>query len=513
MRAIPNHDLQAGRSNPLRVYCPEHSSAKLTGTLREFVSGAGIIERDLIESLDLSEIQCLSISLRGTSVHVRSPFAFPFLFEDMRTEYKGELHLVTGVDWLVLGGSIRRLAELAAQHVAVNGVAQILVVPFKTLSGALGQQERAGDVHTVVTRQVLNYSQPYWERFESDLLALPEERWNELGSNTSDTFGMFEPFIRDLLVQTPKVIVDLGCGLGQTARSAALAFPGAKVFGFDASPQALSVARRSFQLPNLEFVNADISDDLGLPGKGVDLILSSNSVMYAKDQLGFARRLFACLRPYGASINYCRVGESHRLLDFPRSLLLPTTFQLEPVDWMLAASEAGFSTSVFPAPSAADLESHFFYAGRLANFKQSIEHLKFAYAKNPPRHFAPHHSHALLVHSRRIADQARHVFFPGSHPAAVARSVMSLAGADEQVQKTVVMAWLFCFASLHLFPEAVGFISACLPGAEKLVDMVFTPALRRRRDETRSQNRRFVRAVRPTCGDSGTGVATRTFAA
>jgi trans-aconitate 2-methyltransferase len=67
--------------------------------------------------------------------------------------------------------------------------------------------------------------------------------------------------VRDLIAQiplkTPKTIVDLGCGPGNSTEVLAKHFPDAHVTGMDSSPDMIEKARK--RLPNVEFALGDVA--------------------------------------------------------------------------------------------------------------------------------------------------------------------------------------------------------------------------------------------------------------
>ncbi|OCK75737.1 S-adenosyl-L-methionine-dependent methyltransferase [Lepidopterella palustris CBS 459.81] len=81
--------------------------------------------------------------------------------------------------------------------------------------------------------------------------------------------------VRDLLSQvplsSPKHIIDLGCGPGNSTKVLAARYPNAQIMGMDSSPDMLEKARAS--LPGVRFVQADLSTYS--PDSPVDLLFSN----------------------------------------------------------------------------------------------------------------------------------------------------------------------------------------------------------------------------------------------
>jgi SAM-dependent methyltransferase len=65
--------------------------------------------------------------------------------------------------------------------------------------------------------------------------------------------------------ESPRVIVEIGCGLGAMAYRMADRWPNARVIGADISPRSIEYAQRLFQLPNLAYSNGSL-DALAVDG-------------------------------------------------------------------------------------------------------------------------------------------------------------------------------------------------------------------------------------------------------
>jgi len=457
----------------LNIYLPERVADSAVAFLSETLRRVRIKRLETLPVVDAGQIRCFSLALSGTLTHVRAPYAFPFLANHICDEYAGDLHTYPGVDWIMLGGGLHGFCKLVAINIRTNMTRAVDLHPFLEIKGQLGQDAREHDVPVTIARTTANYNQAHWEKAEKDLLALPEERWNEFGANTLDMFPVYEPYIRQYLVKEPSLIVDIGCGLGQTARTLAANFPKARVLGLDLSPQAINVARQAFKLENLEFAVADISRDLGLEAASVDLIVSSNAFSYAENQLAAATHIFSLLHPDGLCLNNCRMGPSHSYWDFPRSLLLPTIFQLQPMDWIHTAADLGFHTSILPTPGALGFDSIYYFAHKLENFKAGMAKIKKSIQQDPPPEYAIYLSHAIFVHSRHVQDNSFIWFSGANHLVEVQKSIFSILENSSEIQNITINGWLYCFICLKLFPESVGFLRACLPEAEPIIDMLF----------------------------------------
>jgi trans-aconitate 2-methyltransferase len=100
---------------------------------------------------------------------------------------------------------------------------------------------------------------------------------------------------RDLLAQVPlqqpRLIVDLGCGPGNSTELLIERFPGAEVVGLDSSPEMLRKARE--RLPECKFIEADITT--WTPAVGTDLLFSNATFQWVPDHPRVLRRLLEVL--------------------------------------------------------------------------------------------------------------------------------------------------------------------------------------------------------------------------
>jgi trans-aconitate 2-methyltransferase len=100
---------------------------------------------------------------------------------------------------------------------------------------------------------------------------------------------------RDLLaqvpLQNPQLIVDLGCGPGNSTELLVARFPQAQVIGLDSSPDMLRKA--SERLPNCIFVQGDIAT--WKPDSNTELIFSNAVLQWLPDHQPVMRRLLEAL--------------------------------------------------------------------------------------------------------------------------------------------------------------------------------------------------------------------------
>jgi trans-aconitate 2-methyltransferase len=100
---------------------------------------------------------------------------------------------------------------------------------------------------------------------------------------------------RDLLAQvplaTPKRVVDLGCGPGNSTELLVERFPGAEVIGVDSSPDMLRQARE--RLPKATFVEGDLAT--WQPEEGTDLLFGNAVFQWLPDHPTVLARLLRAL--------------------------------------------------------------------------------------------------------------------------------------------------------------------------------------------------------------------------
>jgi SAM-dependent methyltransferase len=112
--------------------------------------------------------------------------------------------------------------------------------------------------------------------------------------------------IEALSLDPGAVVVDIGCGAGQTLlQLAERVGPGGQVVGVDIAPQLLDIAReRTRSLGQVTLVEAD-AQALDLPTGGADAIFSRFGVMAFEDPAAAFANLRRLLRPAGALAFSC----------------------------------------------------------------------------------------------------------------------------------------------------------------------------------------------------------------
>lgn len=469
----------------LVLFIPAAHTARLYPFLENAAKGRAEILRDKpVPCLPLAALRCLFITMHGSGEHVRTPLAYPFVRTD-GFNFEPPLrapHELSGPDWLVLGGNGEDLERLVAQALTArieDGVRPLLrVAPYASLRGPLPQEPRPDDVPFTFRKSSKNFNQPTWAKSVERLLELPEERWSEVGiSNTADLVGVFDEPLARLAPKEPRLILDLGCGLGQIARTLAERYPQAEVVGLDASAEAIAVASQAFGLPNLRFCAVDFTHPLDFPKGSVDLIVSTNALPYAQDQLGSARELFGLLSPQGLLLNHCRAEESQMFWDFPKSLVLPSNTQIFLTDWFAAARESGRNTEVLSVPLG--MSATFYIPGQANIFAEPLNAYADAHRHDGPGPYAPWPTHVLLAHSAQARPAAQAALpLAGNHMERLTQVLNSVAQAPREIQEAAIVAWICNARMFDVLPEALEYFEAVLPGSMPVLRPVLGASLK-----------------------------------
>jgi trans-aconitate 2-methyltransferase len=106
---------------------------------------------------------------------------------------------------------------------------------------------------------------------------------------------------RDLLaqvpLQNPRLVVDLGCGPGNSTELLVARFPQSEIIGLDSSPAMLRTARE--RLPQCKFIDADIAS--WTAETPADLLFANASFQWIPDHPRVLRRLLEAL-PMGGML-------------------------------------------------------------------------------------------------------------------------------------------------------------------------------------------------------------------
>ncbi len=98
-------------------------------------------------------------------------------------------------------------------------------------------------------------------------------------------------------IDEPKLVLDLGCGPGNSSMVLKQRFPHARILGVDSSPDMIKRAQASF--PDIEFRLFDATDDFSVLGSKWDVLFSNACLQWIPDHHSLLPRLMQALRPGG----------------------------------------------------------------------------------------------------------------------------------------------------------------------------------------------------------------------
>ena len=98
-------------------------------------------------------------------------------------------------------------------------------------------------------------------------------------------------------IKSPRKIVDVGCGPGNSTQVLAERFKGAQVLGVDNSPGMIDTAKKAH--PELKFKLCDASKDLPGLGSGFDIVFSNACIQWVPNHHKLLRDMMALLKPGG----------------------------------------------------------------------------------------------------------------------------------------------------------------------------------------------------------------------
>jgi trans-aconitate 2-methyltransferase len=150
---------------------------------------------------------------------------------------------------------------------------------------------------------------------------------------------------RDLLaqvpLQSPRRIVDLGCGPGNSMELLIERFPNAEVIGIDSSPDMLRQARE--RLPRCPFIESDLA--IWMPETGTDLLFGNAVFHWVPDHPRVLARLLTSLSEGGVLA-----------VQMPDNTNEPALTLMEKIaasgPWAAALAQANAARNDLPSPGA-----------------------------------------------------------------------------------------------------------------------------------------------------------------
>lgn len=100
------------------------------------------------------------------------------------------------------------------------------------------------------------------------------------------------------LDSSPRDIIDLGCGPGNSTRVLKNRFPNAHIIGADASENMIAKAREDN--PDLEFALLDLNGDLSVLNGKFDVVFSNACFQWVENHRELLPRVFGLLKPNGS---------------------------------------------------------------------------------------------------------------------------------------------------------------------------------------------------------------------
>ena len=154
-------------------------------------------------------------------------------------------------------------------------------------------------------------------------------------------------------VETPKTVIDLGCGPGNSTQVVRRRWPDAQVVGLDSSGSMIAAAARAY--PDQQWVQGDIAD--WTCAEPCDLIFSNAALQWLPGHAGLVRRLFEQVADGGALA-----------FQIPSGRYSPVRVLMREV----AADEA-WRSRMEPAQNALTIEEPHVYYDALAPIARSID--------------------------------------------------------------------------------------------------------------------------------------------
>jgi SAM-dependent methyltransferase len=440
----------------LRLFVPLSISRLVGEAVASALPGLRLAACSPLPGLDAGELRCVNILIAGTRRHLRAPIAFPFIPDDSEL-----IALLDDIDWIYLGGAPDKFIAALARWAMTHGQSEAAFIPFGRLTGVLSREPRPGEPRLAVKQAHANYNQPDWVRCRQAFCTTPEEDWPSLGAaNTRDAVEHFRPWLARVRKNPPPLILDLGCGLGQTARSLAAMFPRSRVVGLDVSAEAVEVARTVFRLPNLSFQVHGFDEPLPFGDRAAGLLASINALPYAADQMAAADDIFRVLAPDGLFLNYCRLLPSQLAMNFPACLLWAHDHQLDPGDWAPAAARGGFRIALLQG-RLVGISPDFFICAQLEQFRRHYAALTEATPDFSG--YRPWQSHALMVAAARPEPGEPLPEMPLGHLDKLGFMLEAVARETAEARELAQISWRAVAEACQLLPEAYAFLAACLP--------------------------------------------------
>lgn len=117
--------------------------------------------------------------------------------------------------------------------------------------------------------------------------------WAGEWRRTDRSFSALHEVLLDRIVEVApdaRLVLDVGCGAGQTSIDLARRLPGSQLLGIDISPALIEIARSRFEASNCRFEVADAAQWRS-PDHVPDLVVSRHGVMFFDDPVSAFRSI------------------------------------------------------------------------------------------------------------------------------------------------------------------------------------------------------------------------------
>lgn len=110
----------------------------------------------------------------------------------------------------------------------------------------------------------------------------------------------FLDLVREVRVESPSLVVDLGCGHGPATMRLAERWPDARVVGVDSAESMLESARDLDEADRVEWVQADLREwDPASLGQAPDVVVTSSTLQWVPGHLDLVQSWVSALAPDG----------------------------------------------------------------------------------------------------------------------------------------------------------------------------------------------------------------------
>jgi SAM-dependent methyltransferase len=364
--------------------------------------------------LDLEDMSVACARIVGSTVYGHFPYVYPLTcteaFEGYTLANTKALELIPHIDWIYLGGDIADFCARLGIRMSLGDIHELTLVFYAKTRGTFAEGENSKQRLHFRRRFGMATNGVQVAKLMERLMTLPEERWPELGySCAQDHFPTFAPFIECLAPPSPRRILDIGCGLGQTTRSLARAFPDAEVIGLDIDAGSLRVAEAHFRLPNLCYRQFNMDQDFPFEDDSVDLVVSAMTLNFCTSPLQTAGEIFRVLTPEGALVYGGTFDHYHLFWDYPRAALFPTKATFTLADWNYAAGRHDLNINIYPStpPTWMFIEAY----ENNTDFRTLLD----AFSEKTDRNeFLDYHSYGIITFSRH-ENNAQHIKTDANH--------------------------------------------------------------------------------------------------